>query len=81
MGIPHQSPAFLLGAGSNTDPDSALLLDTNIQVRCAAGPRPAQARHITIKHLNHATDAGLEAGSIEPQPRAPRGHQAPGALR
>ena len=33
MGLPHQSPAFLLGAGSSHDPDSALLLDTNIQVR------------------------------------------------
>ena len=32
MGLPHQSPAFLLGAGSSHDPDSALLLDTNIQV-------------------------------------------------
>ena len=32
MGMPHQSPAFLLGAGSSHDPDSALLLDTNIQV-------------------------------------------------
>ena len=33
MGMPHQSPAFLLGAGSSNDPDSALLLDTNIQVQ------------------------------------------------
>jgi len=36
MGMPHhQSPAFLLGAGSSNDPDSAILLDTNIQVRIA----------------------------------------------
>jgi hypothetical protein len=31
--MPCSSAAFLLGAGAPTDPESALLLDTNIQVR------------------------------------------------
>lgn len=34
--MPHSSAAFLLGPGTAADPESALLLDTNIQVR--AGP-------------------------------------------
>ena len=32
--MPH-STAFLLGSGSATDPESSLLLDTNLQVRCS----------------------------------------------
>ena len=59
MGLPHQSPAFLLGAGSSADPDSALLLDTNIQVRCPACPSPAQGRHPAIKHVHHAIAGGI----------------------
>lgn len=47
MCLPHQSPAFLLGAGSSHDPDSALLLDTNIQVY-ALSPLVAIRPHLEL---------------------------------
>ena len=68
MGLPHQSPAFLLGAGSSADPDSALLLDTNIQVRCPACPSPAQGRRLAIKHVKHAIAGGIRQHLLGPKP-------------
>ena len=36
--MPHSSAAFLLGSGASANPESALLLDTNIQVRLGGCP-------------------------------------------
>ena len=48
MGLPHQGPTFLLGAGSSHDPDSALLLDTNIQVRTSCCPVIMSTQHACL---------------------------------
>ncbi|CAL8461855.1 g1386 [Coccomyxa elongata] len=60
--MPH-SAAFLIGPGTSADPESALLLDTNIQA--AAAVWDGGQRHVQdtsgLKHLHDERGDGIEA--------------------